>query len=87
MHCSVNFVVWGLCYVTVYLKWVLYFVVGMVVMETLSTQASSRVADALRFKTRRACTMMCRVFIAFCVIVKVSLSSVSVKVLLSFFTV
>ena len=53
-------------------------------METLSTQASSCVADAFRPKTRRAYTMMFRVFIAFCVVVKVSLTSVSVKLLLSF---
>ena len=53
-------------------------------METLSTQASSRVADVFRPKTRRAYTMMFRVFIAFCVVMKVSLASLSVKVVLSF---
>ena len=53
-------------------------------MESLSTQASARVADAFRPKTRRAYTMMFRVFIAFCVIMRMSLNDVSIKVLLSF---
>ena len=34
-----------------YLKWVLCFGVGVVAMETLSTQASSRVAAAFRQKS------------------------------------
>ena len=54
-------------------------------METLSTQASSHVAAAFRPKTRRAYTMMFKVFIAFCIMMKISLSNISVKVLLSFF--
>ena len=54
-------------------------------METLSTQTSSCLADAFRPKIRRAYTMMFRVFIAFCVIMEVSLSNFSAKVLLSLF--
>ena len=54
-------------------------------MEKLSTQASSRVATAFRPKTRRAYTMMFKVFIAFCIVMKICLSDVSVKVLIAFF--
>ena len=57
----------------------------MVAIETLSTQASSHMADPFRPKTRTAYTMMFRVFIAFCIIMKVSLSYLLVKVSLSFF--
>ena len=54
-------------------------------MERLSTQASSRVATAFRPKTRKAYTMLFKVFIAFCLLMKVSLSNLSVKVLIAFF--
>ena len=54
-------------------------------MARLSTQASSRIATAFRPKTRKAYTMMFKVFLAFCLLMKVSLSNLSVKVLIAFF--
>ena len=78
------FVVYIFCVGAVYVYSLLKMgtMLCVVAMETLSTQASSRVADAFRPKTRRAYTMMFKVFIAFCIIMKIPLSNVSVKVLI-----
>ena len=61
----------------------LYFVVGFVEMESLSTKASMCIEDAFRPKTKRAYMRMFRVFVVFCIIMKVALSDISVKVIVS----
>ena len=53
-------------------------------MESLSRRASVRIQDAFRPKTKRAYIRMFRVFVAFCVFMKVALSDVSIKVIVSF---
>ena len=53
-------------------------------MERLSARASMHIEDAFRPKTRRAYMQMFRVFVAFCIIIKVALPDVSVKVIMSF---
>ena len=53
-------------------------------MDVLSARATSSLHDAFRPKTQKAYSLMFRAFVAFCIIMKVSLVKVSVKVLLSF---
>ena len=53
-------------------------------METLSARATSRLYEAFRPQTKKAYAVMFRAFVAFCIIMKVSLVNISVKVLLSF---
>ena len=53
-------------------------------MEALSARASLRIEDAFRPKTKRVYMQMFRVFVAFCIFIKVALFGVSVKVITSF---
>ena len=53
-------------------------------MATLTARAACRLHQAFIPKTKRAYTSMFKVFMAFCIVMKVAIHSVSVKVLLSF---
>ena len=53
-------------------------------MRSLSQKAASRTQEAFRPKTRQAYTKMFRVFLAFCVYMKVTLLDMDVNVILSF---
>ena len=63
---------------------ILYFVVGSLAFQSLSEKAASRTQAAYRPKTKQAYTRMFKVFLAFCICMKVALQSVNVKVILSF---
>ena len=49
-------------------------------MEALSARATFRLHEAFRPKTKKAYAVMFRAFVAFCIIMKVSLVNISVKV-------
>ena len=63
---------------------ILYFVVGTQKYSSLTGKASSRLHQAFRPKTSRAYSAMFKVFVAFCVLMKVSLHHLSVEILLAF---
>ena len=62
----------------------LYFVVGTQLVDPLAGKAMSRLHLTIRPKTSKAYSSMFRVFIAFCIYMKVALHYLSVKVILAF---
>ena len=62
----------------------LYFVVGAQLVDPLAGKAMSRLHLAFRPKTCKAYTAMFRVFLAFCIYMKVAVQPLSVKVILAF---
>ena len=62
----------------------LYFVAGAQLVDPLAGKAMSHIHLAFRPKTSKAYTAMFRVFLAFCIYMKVSLQQLSVKVILAF---
>ena len=63
---------------------ILYFVVGTQKYSSLAGKASSRLHRAFRPKTSRAYCAMFKVFVAFCVLMGVSLRHLSLEILLAF---
>ena len=63
---------------------ILCFVLGHSKLEALTAQAMSRLSSAFRPSTQAAYTSMFRVFIAFCIYMRVSMCDVHVGVLLAF---
>ena len=63
---------------------ILCFVLGHPKLETLTVQAMSRLTSAFRQSTQAAYTFMFRVFIAFCIYMRVTMCDVHVGVLLAF---
>ena len=63
---------------------ILYFVLSHSRLENLIAQAMTRLYSAFRPSTQAAHTSMFRVFIGFCVYMKVAMADVHVGVLLTF---
>ena len=59
-------------------------IVGNHVIQSLTSQAFSRLQQAFRPKTKAACSAMFHLVIAFCVIMDLSIKNVSLQMLLSF---
>ena len=66
---------------------ILYFVVGSMALQSLSEKAASKTQAAYRPKTKQAYTRMFKVFLVFCIYMKVALESVDIKVICHFLNV